>query len=123
MRLLLWIVGLPVAAAVISFAARNREPVPLDLGPFDYAPEPPVFAIMVGSLIAGFGLGGLVSWISSASRRRRARATARRLEAAERELGRLRAKVADLEDAGSDGTRGLPPPIADAAAGAGARHR
>ena len=116
MRLLLWIIGLPVAAAVIAFAARNRGPIPLDLGPFDYAPEPPVFAVVLGSLIAGFVLGGLVSWISSASRHRRARATARRLEAAERELARLRAKVATLEDAASNRTHGLLSPISDTAA-------
>ncbi|MCH7487888.1 MAG: DUF1049 domain-containing protein [Proteobacteria bacterium] len=91
MRLLSWIILLPVALAVIAFSAANREPVALDLWPLPFTAEPPVFLIILLAVFAGFVWGGLVVWISAARRRRRA--IAERLAGAEREVEQLKERL------------------------------
>jgi uncharacterized integral membrane protein len=87
MRLLSWIILLPVALAAVSFSVVNREPVSLDLWPLPYTVETPVFLIILLSLIAGFVWGGMVAWVSAMRGRRRA--IADRMAGAEKEVERL----------------------------------
>ena len=98
MKWFLRILMLPVAIAVVSFALANRATVAVDLWPLAYTLEVPVFALVLGSVIAGLVLGGMVSWISTADRRRKARANARELESARREAAQLRETMKRLED-------------------------
>ncbi|MDP7242618.1 MAG: LapA family protein [Rhodospirillales bacterium] len=98
MRVLVRIILLPVAIVAVGFALANRETVSVGLWPLDYSIETPVFALVLISASAGLVLGGIVSWISAAGPRRRARAVARELVAARSEAGRLRETLKRIED-------------------------
>ena len=120
MRVLVRIIMVPVAILVVAFAMANRATVSVDLWPLDYALEAPVFALVLISAIGGLALGGMVSWISAAGRRRRARDVGRDLAAARREAARLGEKLKRYEDDAdwreNTGKPALPaPPSADAA--------
>ena len=93
MRLLSWIILLPVALAAVVFSVVNREPVALDLWPLPFTAETPVFLIVLVSVFAGFVWGGLVAWVSAARGRRRA--IARRVAGAEREVEELKERLRD----------------------------
>ena len=99
MRLLSWIILLPVALAVIAFSVVNREPVALDLWPLPYTAETPVFQIVLFSVFVGFVWGGLVAWISAARGRRRA--IADRVAGAEREVEKLKERLREKRIEGS----------------------
>ena len=93
MRLLSWIILLPVALAVAAFSAVNRVPVALDLWPLPFTPERPVYEIVLFSVFAGFVWGGVVAWISAARGRRRA--IARRVAGTENEVVELKERLRD----------------------------
>jgi putative membrane protein len=92
-RLVHWLVTLPVTFLLIDFAVSNREPVTVSLWPFIDFPTP-AFVVVLLALAAGFLLGELVAWLSAAPRRRKARSEARRIEALERELRAVEAQLA-----------------------------
>ncbi len=120
MRVLLKIILLPVAILVVAFAMANRATVSVDLWPLDYSIETPMFALVLISATAGLALGGMVSWISAAGRRRQARAVTRDLATARSEAARLRETLKRLEDEAEwrqkTGKPALPaPPSANAA--------
>ena len=98
MKVLARIILLPVAILVVGFALANRGTVDVGLWPMDYAIETPVFALVLISAGAGLVLGGMVTWISAAGRRRRARAATRDLAAARSEAYRLGEGLKRLED-------------------------
>jgi uncharacterized integral membrane protein len=91
------IVLVPLAVVIIAFAVANRHSVMVSFDPFD-ASEPagavtlPLFALIIVVLIIGVVIGGAASWL----RQGKWRGSARRFE---RELARLRAKLAALEAA------------------------
>ena len=94
MRLLSWIILLPVALAAIAFSVANREPVALDLWPLPYTAETPIFLIILLSVFAGFAWGGLVAWVSAMRGRRRA--IADRMAGADREVERLKERLREI---------------------------
>jgi len=110
MRLVSWIIMVPVALAVIAFSVSNRGVVALDFWPLPFVSEQRLSVIVLAGVFVGFVLGGLVAWISGGRTRRRARAMARRAEAAEVELARLRDTVTDLEAAAARRKTALPAP-------------
>ena len=90
MRWLSWILLLPLGTAVIIFSVSNRAMTKVDLWPFGFIVELPVFAIVLASLLLGFVLGGIVAWMSGAKSRRNARSVARDATNVRRELESLR---------------------------------
>ncbi len=104
--LLSWIIMIPTAIAVIVFAAFNRGGVSVDFWPFPYAITVPLFSAVLASLLVGFGLGGLVAWVSAGRYRRQSRILARQLTTAERDLLILRDR--DRRQAVSPDTPGVP---------------
>ena len=58
MRLLSWIILLPVALAVAAFSAVNRVPVALDLWPLPFTPERPVYRDRPFQCLRRLCLGG-----------------------------------------------------------------
>jgi putative membrane protein len=110
-RLLSWIIMVPVAVLVIVFSVSNRTSTPVDFWPLPYSVTLPLFSVVLGSLLVGFCLGGLVGWISNWGRRREARRQSRELAVARRELEMVRERE---EAAGGAGevdprVRALPP--------------
>ena len=81
-----WILTVPLTVVVIVFAVANREFVPLDLWPFEFAVQVPIFALVLCSMFVGFLIGALAMWLSSGKQRRRARAARGRLAKLEREV-------------------------------------
>jgi len=108
LRLLSWIIMVPVALAVISFAVNNRAVVTVDLWPAPFTMGAPLFAVVLASLVGGVVVGGLIAWLSGGRARRRARANARRAAAAEQELTALRQRLGEVADETPAAERMLP---------------
>jgi uncharacterized integral membrane protein len=101
-RLLSWIIMVPVALAVISFAVNNRAGVRVDLWPAPFAVEAPLFAVVLASLVGGVVIGALIAWLSGGRSRHRARTNAKRAAAAEQELSGLRQRLGDIAGDGPE---------------------
>jgi hypothetical protein len=90
MRLLKWIVILPVAAILIAFAFANREMVTINLDPLNGGVLPtlqaPQFLVMLIAAAVGVVAGSAATWLGQGRNRRRARL-------AEAEVDRLRYEV------------------------------
>ncbi len=97
MKLLFWILGIPLIVAFVAFATSNRGRVTLDLWPFPFAIEPPAYAAILGATLIGFVAGAAYAWISAAKKRRRARGGRRRSKFLERENEDLRKHLAAAE--------------------------
>jgi len=101
-KIVTFVVLVPLAVIIIAFAVANRQVVTVSFDPFSAnAPAAavtlPLFALVILLLIIGVLIGGLAVWL----RQGRWRLTARRLE---RELQRLRGKVAALEGTATEPT-------------------
>ena len=116
MRVLAWLVMLPIAVAVIVFSVSNRETTTVDFWPFAFTLTLPLFSIVMSSVLVGFCLGGLTAWLSGSSGRRRSKRLGRDLAAAEREIASLRQREPSPEgsytpdDSEDPRVRALPPP-------------
>lgn len=108
MRLLTWIIMVPVALAVISFAVNNRDAVGIDLWPAPFMLEVPVFAIVLVSVVLGMMIGAVIAWFGGGKSRGRARANARRAASAEREAAVLRERATGADAADQSETKALP---------------
>ena len=87
-----WILTLPLIVVAAIFAIANRQPVTLDLWPFEASPQLPLFVILLACVVLGLVVGGLATWMSAAPTRRRARQARRRVAELEREAAHLRQK-------------------------------
>jgi uncharacterized integral membrane protein len=103
LRILFWILALPLFILVVVFAASNPAKVSLDLWPFAQVDLPLYSVGLIGGLI-GLILGVMIAWAQGASSRGRMRHLLRDLEAQKRELLSLREKVASLEAAEQQAT-------------------
>ena len=93
MRLVHWVVTLPVAVVAVLFAVSNREGVTVTLWPLPVRLEAPLYLVVLLALVAGFLVGELIAWINAGRARRLARERARRIEALERELSATQARL------------------------------
>jgi len=106
-RIVTAVVTVPLAVILIAFAIANRQDVRISFDPFD--PAQPAYAVatwlfvpIFAALILGVLIGGFASWL----RQGRWRGSARRFE---RELRRLRDRLAALEGTGGSATTSAPP--------------
>ncbi len=99
MKVLSWLVGLPLAVIVLLFALSNRHGVTVGLWPFEDGIDLPVFLIVLLPLLAGFLAGGLVAFLKGLKHRRVARQQARRVADLERQLDAARVSSAAAEAA------------------------
>ena len=60
MKLLIWLVIVPLLVIAALFAISNREPVAVGLWPFFDGVTMPLFAALIGTLYIGFVLGAVV---------------------------------------------------------------
>ena len=112
LKVLFWLVALPLIAFVIIFAASNPESLRLNLWPFMEL-DVPIYALgLIGALI-GFVLGVMVGWSRALSARRKTRGLMRDLERERRETISLKERVANHE--AREGQASIPPPPAAAA--------
>ncbi|MCP8938815.1 LapA family protein [Alsobacter sp. SYSU M60028] len=90
---------LPVVALVTLFAVANREPVAVQVDPYEWfgigpAISLPLFAIVFLALAVGVVLGGSAVWLSQGRHRKAARLHAREAARLRDEAERLRASAA-----------------------------
>lgn len=108
LRILTWIIGIPVAVAAIGFAVANRQDIVLDLWPLPYTIGISVYLTVLGSLAIGLILGLLIGGMAAGGRAsRRAREAESRARVAEAEAASLRVRADEAETG-----RALPPPSA-----------
>lgn len=85
MRLLSWLLGLPIALITILFAVANREAVALSLWPLPFAVDVPLSAALLVFFVIGLLLGGFAAWAAASRWRRLARKQTRRVTELERQ--------------------------------------
>jgi len=79
MRKIVWfVIGLPVAALIVTLAVINRQMVTVVLDPFNpqnpaFSLSLPLFIFLFAALALGVLLGGCLTWIGQGKWRRRAR--------------------------------------------------
>ena len=105
MRVVFWIVALPIVAIAMAFAVSNHENVTIDLWPAPYRLDVPLYIAVTGALLLGFVVGVTYGWIGSLRARHRARAEAKRADKLVRDNEELRHKLTLAENA----AHSLPP--------------
>jgi putative membrane protein len=104
MRVLFWIIALPIIAIAMAFAVANHDSVTISLWPLAYRIEIPLYIAVTGALFLGFLVGIIYGWLGSLRVRHRARNETKRAEKLSTENADLRQKLALAENA----TRTLP---------------
>lgn len=108
MKVLFWIIALPVVAIAMAFAVSNHESVTIDLWPAPYRLDIPLYIAVTGALFVGFIVGMTWGWVGNLRARRRARGEAKRADKLALENEDLRHKLTHAENA----ARSLPPAVA-----------
>ncbi len=101
-----WLVGVPVAVAVVWFAVANRDRVRISFDPLPLELEPPIFAVAFAALFIGFVGGAVYAWLGGHKWRRLARQHKREAAALARQVARL----GKGSESAANGTRATPPP-------------
>lgn len=99
MRLVYWLIAVPLLVAVALFTISNLDSVELRFWPLPFAVEAPVFIVALIGLAIGFFAGGIVAWFSAGRARARARAAERTVRIRDIEIEELRRKVQEAERA------------------------
>ena len=97
MKVLSWLIGLPLAVILMLFALSNRQELTIGLWPFEDSLALPVYLAVLAPFIVGLLIGLLGGRLASLKYRSAARAMAREAARLERQLGEQR------------GTSGEPP--------------
>lgn len=80
MRIVFWIIALPIVAIAMAFAVSNHESVTIDLWPAPYRLDIPLYIAVTGALLLGFIVGVTWGWVGSLRARNRARNEAKRAD-------------------------------------------
>ncbi|MDP6691605.1 MAG: lipopolysaccharide assembly protein LapA domain-containing protein [Alphaproteobacteria bacterium] len=92
MKLLLWLLLLPLILIFVAFAVANRHGVTLSLDPTPLSIEAPLYGLVFAGIFVGLIAGGLIAWIRGGRTRRLLREqqrTVRRLEGELQKVGNL----------------------------------
>ena len=65
MRLLSWLITLPLLAVILVFVVGNRDMVSLSLWPLDAVATMPLALLAMGLLFLGILLGAFITWVST----------------------------------------------------------
>jgi uncharacterized integral membrane protein len=89
-RYLSWIITIPIALVIVSFAVSNRDAVELALWPLPFSITVPIYVAVLTTLVLGFLAGGFVAWSADRKHRVAARVRGRKAQQLERDLARER---------------------------------
>ena len=117
MRLILWLVVLPLAVYSAFFAVNNRGSLTLDFDPVPYSLDLPIFAGVLGTMLIGLIVGGVAAWLRQGKWRRETRKLRRDVRGLEAELEQIRAQAAAIALAGVSEAQGDPQQIQDETGG------
>lgn len=121
MRYLSWIITVPIALVVISFAISNRDAVPLGLWPLPFQLVVPAYLAVLVPLVLGFLLGGLFAWLTGWRWRRLARRRGARLSTLSEEVKQHRERDRQAAEVAAREAEAARLQAAAAAAGAAAQ--
>lgn len=93
MKLIRWLIGLPLAAIAIIFAVSNRQLVTVELWPFPWTVDLPLYLLSLGTLAVGIVIGALFAWTSGSHKRAQTRSEKRHQEIRIRDLERENAAL------------------------------
>lgn len=108
LRILSWLITVPIIVIAVLFALSNRDPVSLRLWPLPFEVDAPLYLASLLFLLAGFLAGGFSAWVSGHRHRAAARKNAWRAEKLERELADARDRAAQAEKRVAELTRPQP---------------
>jgi uncharacterized integral membrane protein len=91
-KLVHWLVTVPLALVLVVFAVSNRATVSVTFWPTLFEIDLPLYLVVLAALLVGFLLGQLTAWINGGKKRREAREKGRRVRELESELEALRGK-------------------------------
>jgi uncharacterized integral membrane protein len=97
MKLLFWIIALPLFFAGAFFAVANRDMIQVDLWPFWDRVPLPLYLALGAAFYVGFVFGGVVAWWAGRRARSRGRHEARRAERLARDNAALEARLAQAQ--------------------------
>jgi uncharacterized integral membrane protein len=88
----------PLAFVFAAFAVANRQTITVSLDPFDQAHPAftialPLFALLLGVLVAGVVIGGVAAWMRQSRWRRAARLAQSQAREVNAELTRLKEQI------------------------------
>ena len=90
LRLLSWLILLPLILVFVAFAVANRHSALVSFDPLPYQAEPSVYALVLSGVFVGLLVGGIGAWVRGSRWRKRARIAERRAARAEDELAQVR---------------------------------
>lgn len=98
MKILFWIIVLPILALVGAFAAVNHDTVTLRLWPLPYEAVMPIYGAVLGAFVLGFAVAGLWVWLAALPARIARRRLARHERRLEDEIAELREQLTRTRD-------------------------
>ncbi|WP_073957096.1 lipopolysaccharide assembly protein LapA domain-containing protein [Thalassospira sp. TSL5-1] len=111
MRVLYWIIAIPLTIVITVFAVANRQATTLSLWPLPFEMDLPLFVPVLGALLLGLLIGLLFEWLLTGKHRRANRKMESELSRLRREKEAAReqerAAIASQKQAGQ-------PPMVDA---------
>ena len=100
MKVVFWIIALPIIAIAMAFAVSNHENVSISLWPLAYRLDVPLYIAVTGALFLGFLAGLIYGWTGSLRARHQARTAAKQAAKSQAEADELRRKLVLAEGAG-----------------------
>lgn len=82
-----------VALASVLFAVSNRDSVSVSVWPFPFAIDLGLYVIVLISVLSGFLVGALTSWVAAGKHRRRVRRQRTEIRTMESEINSLRTRL------------------------------
>lgn len=73
MKILWWIIGVPIALLLVMLAVANRDLVTLSLDPLGGDVAVPLYIVIFVTFLVGLVCGGILTWASGVRRRARKR--------------------------------------------------
>ncbi len=111
LRVLYWIIAIPLTIVITVFAVANRQATTLSLWPLPFEMDLPLFVPVLGALLSGLLIGLLFEWLLTGKHRRANRKMESELSRLRREKEAAReqerAAIASQKQAGQ-------PPLVDA---------
>jgi uncharacterized integral membrane protein len=119
MRVIYWLVAVPLMVLAVDFAVSNMGSVTLTLWPFPATVAPPIYLLAFVVFAIGFFAGGFVAWLGAGRYRGRARRAERDLTQRTRDVDGLRDKLDHSEARVRQATRDSETPVGGTGDGSG----
>lgn len=112
MKLLWWIILLPLLALAAAFAVANRGPMTVSLDPLPFSFAAPAYIALMAAIFVGLVIGGISAWLAGRRWRRETRLARRNIKLLEAEVDSLRARLAEPVNAALGDDTPPQPPVA-----------